>query len=114
MAARVQVLARPEQVRAVAERCFLETTTLGLRWTLTDRLLLPRTMVTVDDTERSIRVKVAGRPGGRRSAKAEMIDVGAADSGRAGRVEVRAKAEQQALARADGTHDGNERADRND
>ena len=114
MAVRVQVLARPQQVRAVAERCFLETTTLGLRWTLTDRLLLPRSTVTVDGTERSIRVKVAGRPGGRRSAKAEMIDVSAAASGRAGRVELRARAEQQALARADGTHDENERADRDD
>lgn len=114
LAARVQVLARPEQARAVADRCFRETATLGLRWTLADRFLLPRTMVAVEGAERPIRVKVATRPGGERSAKAELADLRAAGGGRAERAALRARAEQQALRDIHDDHVGSERDHHND
>ncbi len=97
LAVRVQVLASPDQAHAVSTQCFRETTTLGLRWTLTDRLLLPRAMMTTDGAGHSIRVKVATRPGGGRTAKAELADLRAAGVGQAGRAELRAEAERQAL-----------------
>ncbi len=114
LAARVQVLARPEQAHTVSDRCFRETTTLGLRWTLTDRFLLPRTMMSVDGAEHPIRVKVATRPDGARSAKAELADLRAAGVGQAGRAELRARAERQALSEAHQDHVGSERDHDND
>ena len=114
LGARVQVLTRPEQAHAVSDRCFRETTTLGLRWTLTDRFLLPRTMTTVDGAEHPIRVKVATRPDGERSAKAELADLRAAGAGQAGRAELRARAEQQALSDVHQDRVGSERDHDND
>ena len=45
LAAQVQVLARPERLDAVIERCFAETTTIGLRWRIEARAVLARELV---------------------------------------------------------------------
>ncbi len=103
LAARVELLARPEAADAVAERCFVETTTLGLRRQLVDRLVLDRDTMRVDSLCGAVRVKVAARPGGRRTAKTEIADVEAAD-GHGARAERRGEAERQAL--TDGERDG--------
>ena len=47
LATQVQVLARPERLDAVIERCFAETTTIGLRWRLEARAVLARATVSV-------------------------------------------------------------------
>ena len=47
LATQVQVLARPERLDAVIERCFVETTTIGLRWRIEARAVLAREVVTV-------------------------------------------------------------------
>ena len=72
LAAQVQVLARPERLEAVIERCFAETTTIGLRWRLEARAVLARETVSVTTSEGAIGVKLVTRPGGERTAKAEI------------------------------------------
>jgi pyridinium-3,5-bisthiocarboxylic acid mononucleotide nickel chelatase len=92
----VQALARPETLDAVIERCFAETTTIGLRWRIEARAALAREMVTVAAPEREVEVKVVTRPDGARTAKAEIDQVAA--GGHAARVEKRRAAEARALA----------------
>jgi len=71
----VQVLARPEKLDTITDACFHETTTLGLRLQLTDRLVLTRREAVSGE---GTRVKVADRPRGA-TAKAELSDVADAD-----------------------------------
>lgn len=75
LASHIQVLAAPEALDAVAEACLTETATIGLRWTLQDRLVLPRRQAVIDSGETRFRVKIVERPGGGRTAKAEIADL---------------------------------------
>ena len=90
----VQVLARVDAVERVARLCLAETTTLGLRIARLSRRTLPRAHARTAD---GVRVKVAARPGGNASAKAEMEDLARAPGGHAGREAMRARAEGAAL-----------------
>lgn len=67
----VQVLCTPASLPQVSRRCFEETTTIGLRWRLEHRLVLPRTQV----IREGLRIKRVERPGGATTAKAEIDDV---------------------------------------
>ncbi|MBJ26437.1 MAG: hypothetical protein CL567_02105 [Alphaproteobacteria bacterium] len=67
------VLARAENKDSVIDLCFKETTTLGIRWQMIQRALVPRQIKFIDDT--NIQVKVAKRPNGETTAKAEMEDI---------------------------------------
>lgn len=96
MVAHVQVLCRREGLQNVINACFTETTTIGLRWTLSARAKLARTEVQVDDGGQAVTVKVALRPDGERSAKSSSEDV-RATRGRAQRDERRRTAERKAL-----------------
>lgn len=70
-----RVLARGEVAVRIAQVCFDETTTLGLRLREERRLVLRRSQ-TVETLEgERVRVKVAARPDGGTSAKAEHDDV---------------------------------------
>jgi uncharacterized protein (TIGR00299 family) protein len=95
LATHVQVLARPERLDAVIERCFVETTTIGLRWRMEARAVLAREVVTVAVPDGEVAVKVATRPGGLRSAKAEIDQV--AGAGHAARSSRRRAAEARVL-----------------
>lgn len=68
LATQIQLLARPEALDAVIEQCFLQTTTIGLRHRIEARATLPRS----ERVAGGARVKVVERPGGRRTAKAEV------------------------------------------
>jgi pyridinium-3,5-bisthiocarboxylic acid mononucleotide nickel chelatase len=92
---RVQVLARPEKLDAVIERCFVETTTIGLRWRIEARAVLAREVVTLEAPDGDVAVKLVTRPGGLRSAKAEIDHVHA--EGYAARESRRRAAETRAL-----------------
>lgn len=61
---RVELLAQPSHLGRLAEACFIETTTLGLRWQILSRFVLPRRQQSVDLEDRTLEVKVADRPGG--------------------------------------------------
>jgi uncharacterized protein (TIGR00299 family) protein len=73
MASQVQILARPNRLDPLIARCFIETTTIGLRWRIESRPSLPREEVAIDAD--GAHVKVVTRPGGRRTAKAEIEQV---------------------------------------
>ena len=91
----VQILARPESVAEVTARCMTETTTIGLRWSVAPRVVLPRESTTVDGADGPVRVKLTTRPGGAVSAKAEIDD--AATGGHEDRERTRRMAEDEAL-----------------
>ena len=93
LATAVRVLARMEAAERAIEACFMETTTLGIRRQRTRRVVLDRTITHME----GVRVKVATRPGGARSAKADMDDVRDTPGGRAARNEARARAEKRAM-----------------
>jgi uncharacterized protein (DUF111 family) len=70
-----RLLARPEAMDAIAQACFTETSTLGLRWREECRRVLRRTEVAAALDGETIEVKIARRPGGKRTAKAAHDDV---------------------------------------
>lgn len=97
MAAQVQVLAQPQQLAAIINACFTETTTLGVRHQLLARSVLERketASAAADGT--AVRVKLARRPDGELSAKAESDDV-RAGGGRSAREILRRASEATAL-----------------
>jgi len=93
-----RVLARSAALHDVARACFSETSTLGLRVREEERLLLRRTELVEDAEGRSVRVKVAERPGGARTAKTDSDDV-SGDRGLRVRRAARGGAAQRALKR---------------
>ncbi|MDP6954243.1 MAG: DUF111 family protein, partial [Alphaproteobacteria bacterium] len=80
----------------VAEACFAETATIGLRWTIQNRYVLARREVAVDGGDGTFRAKIVKRPGGEPTAKAEMADLAKAGD-RAERVRRRHDVERRAL-----------------
>ena len=90
----VQVIAKLGAQNQVGKSCFLETTTLGLRWRIETRMVLDRTLVS---TEQSIDVKLAKRPDGSISAKAEANDIAKAGAGHYERRQLRQWAETDAI-----------------
>jgi uncharacterized protein (TIGR00299 family) protein len=100
MAAQVQVLARPALLETVIAACFAETTTLGVRHQLLARSVLARHETAIAGIDGgSVRVKLAQRPDGALSAKAESDDV-RAGGGHSGREALRRASEASALAQA--------------
>ncbi len=97
MTSQVQLLARPERLDAVIDACFAETTTLGLRWRIEARAVLARESRTVAGAQGEVAVKVALRPDGTRTAKAEQDHIGAGPGGQAGRAGRRQAAEALAM-----------------
>jgi pyridinium-3,5-bisthiocarboxylic acid mononucleotide nickel chelatase len=67
----IRLLVNPAEREHAAAACFLETSTLGLRWRLESRAFLPRQASETD----GIRAKQATRPGGEVTVKAESDDL---------------------------------------
>jgi len=95
IAAHIQVLAAPEALEPVAQLCFLETATIGLRHQIMQRETLPRDLKVVQVGNHAVRVKLAQRPQST-TAKAESDDT-AQVSGFDTRSELRRTAEAQSL-----------------
>jgi pyridinium-3,5-bisthiocarboxylic acid mononucleotide nickel chelatase len=93
----VQILVRPEHAEALVERCFEETTTIGIRYQATPRIALDRKAATVTVAGQPLGVKIVRRPDGSRSAKAEMDDIARLGRNRADRDALRRAAEALAL-----------------
>jgi uncharacterized protein (TIGR00299 family) protein len=70
----LRILARPDAQDEVLRLCFAETTTIGLRYQVQRRAVLPRRMVEIASGDRTVRVKAVDRPGGA-TVKAEADDV---------------------------------------
>jgi pyridinium-3,5-bisthiocarboxylic acid mononucleotide nickel chelatase len=103
LATQVQLLVRMEGVEAAADACFRETTTLGLRTSTVQRRSLERATVE-SGAARPVRVKVAARPGGARTAKAELDDLASQD-GQQARQALRRAAEADALQKTEQSDD---------
>jgi uncharacterized protein (TIGR00299 family) protein len=97
LATQVQILTRPERVEAVIERCFTETTTIGLRWRIETRAVLARELVALATPDGEVTVKRVARPGGSTTAKAEINAVRDLAGGHAAREERRRELEADAL-----------------
>ena len=91
----VRILAGLAAVESVIESCFLETTTLGVRWHEVSRAALARTSAKVVVDGRPVRVKSARRPGAVRTSKAEIDDLAPVAGGHADRERVRGSAESE-------------------
>ncbi len=91
-----RLLAGPEAADAVADACFRETSTLGLRLREERRRVLTRSEVDVAVDGRPVRVKLAARPDGASTAKAAADDL-VATPGHGARRRTRAAAERSAL-----------------
>ena len=96
MAAHVQVLVAPPELENVIQACFEETTTIGLRYQLTEGAVLRRRLKTVEIGGEKLQVKIVDRPGGLRSGKAEAADA-ASHRGHIARARLRREAEDEAL-----------------
>lgn len=94
---RVQVLAEAENAQRVAARCLCETSTLGVRWSVVQRMMLSRRTDGVVDESGAVRVKSAIRPDGTVTAKAESDDVARAGGGFARRQRLRRRSEAAVL-----------------
>jgi uncharacterized protein (TIGR00299 family) protein len=102
LVASIRILASAVSADAVAERCFAETTTLGVRVERVRRRVLPREIKTIPDGDgQSVRVKLAKRRVGTITAKAEMDDIAAASGARRDRAARRRRVERAALAAAE-------------
>ncbi len=84
---RVEILGRPARLARLAETCFIETTTLGLRWQMLSRFVLERRELSTRVQDRPLAVKLAERPGGP-TAKVESRDL-AGEAGHANRERLR-------------------------
>lgn len=70
-----RLLIRPEAAPIVIDRCFLETSTIGLRIHEEVRVTLPRQSSMSESDGRPVGVKTVRRPGGDMTAKAESDDL---------------------------------------
>lgn len=96
MSVQVQVLAQPSCVDAVCEACLKETTTLGVRHEILQRVTLARIQTSVQAGGNSVRVKLAERPQGT-TVKTESDDVRKVAGNRAERDSIRKVASLRAL-----------------
>ena len=108
LATQVQVLARLESVDAVADLCLAQTTTLGVRIARVWRRVAARAQVATHVPE-AVRVKVAARPSGEMTAKAEMDDLSRIPGDRDARESARRRAETEALQATGTPHGSHER-----
>jgi pyridinium-3,5-bisthiocarboxylic acid mononucleotide nickel chelatase len=93
----ITILADPTKQEHVIARCFQQTTTIGLRFRISESITLPRQTESVQIGDRNVRVKIVRRPGIGATAKAEADDLLWAGEGHNARAELKTKAESQAL-----------------
>jgi len=93
MTTHVRVLADPLQISAVCDACFEETTTIGVRYQVLDRVILQRQELQLDVDGRSIGVKAVSRSGGI-TVKAEADDIAEIVGGHDARSQLRRDADE--------------------
>jgi pyridinium-3,5-bisthiocarboxylic acid mononucleotide nickel chelatase len=76
----IQVLVRVEFFEPIIKDILSNTTTLGVRHQIISRTILPREISPVYIGENSVRVKVAERPDGTKTAKVEVDDLSSAST----------------------------------
>lgn len=71
----LQVIVSPQDAERMRQLMFLETTTIGVRWTMMDRMVLDRSERVVQTSLGPVRVKTVVLPGGERRSKPEYEDI---------------------------------------
>lgn len=71
----LQVIASPQDVDRMRRLMFLETTTIGVRWTMMERVALERSERSVQTSMGAVRVKTVALPDGERRSKPEYEDI---------------------------------------
>ena len=71
----LQVIAAPQDAERMRQLMFLETTTIGVRWTMMDREVLERNERVEQTSLGPVHVKTVVLPGGERRSKPEYEDV---------------------------------------
>lgn len=87
-----RLLVKPAAFAAVCDLCFVETTTIGLRWRSERRICLPRSAEAVTVGGRSVARKRTERPGGEVTLKVESDELARLD-GLAARRELKQQGE---------------------
>lgn len=95
LTAHVRVLADPQCLPDVVEACLSETSTIGLRFQILDRRVLPRRQRRVDAAGTNIGIKISERADGN-TVKAEADDLASVVGGRSARDRIRRAAEDLA------------------
>ncbi|WP_282606196.1 LarC family nickel insertion protein [Pelagibius sp. Alg239-R121] len=90
----IQVLTRPDSLEQTTESCFRETTTIGLRQRLENRIVLSRQQRIAPD---GLAVKTVKRPDGSRTAKTELDDIRTRATGHNDREQLRRQSESAVL-----------------
>ena len=104
IATHIRILCEPVVLETVMNACFHQTGTLGVRYHLTQRAVLPREEKTVAVGGEVLRVKISGRPDGIFTAKLESDSIAQTRAvTRAERDRLRQQAEEIALQQK---HDG--------
>ena len=91
MTTQVRVLANPPQLEQVCTACLEETTTIGLRYQLLERVILPRREQALEVDDMRVGVKAVTR-GAAVTAKPEADDIAVVGDGQAGRDRLRRRA----------------------
>jgi hypothetical protein len=97
--AQIQILAQPDHEEGVIQCCFEQTTTLGLRKQTINRVVLHRKEVAIQHEGDEFRVKLARRPSGQLTVKAEADDVASTHRTQLERTRLRSAVESEALDR---------------
>ncbi len=100
----IQVLAQVEFCEQIINKILSSTTTLGVRHQITSRSVLPREIKPVNIGDNQIRVKVADRPGGAKTAKVEIDDLNATSSNCYDMRKLASAAEKNVLKESDDEH----------
>ena len=100
----VQVLAQLDALERAGESALVQTSTLGVRWRVTSRSILERTLDTVEVGGRAIQIKRAKRPDGHVTSKAEHRDIAAHAKTYAERKQLRTVFERDPSKESDGDH----------
>jgi uncharacterized protein (DUF111 family) len=68
----LRVLCRVEEIDPVIEVCFVQTTTIGLRWQIENRVELTRQDVEIETFGSRLGAKTVARPGANMTTKVDM------------------------------------------
>ncbi|MBS1952744.1 MAG: LarC family nickel insertion protein [Cyanobacteria bacterium SZAS-4] len=100
----IQVLASVEVHEHIINKILSTTTTLGVRHQITSRTILQREIRPVNIGDNQVRVKVADRPGGAKTAKVDIDDLNAASSNCYDMRKLASAAENNVLKESDDEH----------
>lgn len=110
-ATHVQVLVTPDALEEAIAVCFEETTTIGLRYQVTEGAILRRRFESVEIAGEKLQVKIVDRPGRALTGKAEAADV-ASERTHVARERLRREAEALAVQRGEPIVANDETGDR--